>query len=62
MVVGSESPWLETLCLMEGAEMVHTLEYGYIRTKHPKMRAFMPPLFGLKMLRFADIWNDGLLI
>jgi hypothetical protein len=39
LVIGSENPWVEVILLAEGAEMVTTLEYGYINSTHPKLKS-----------------------
>ncbi len=45
LVIGSESPWVEAVCLAAGAEHVTTLEYGVIKTDHPKLSTMTPPEF-----------------
>lgn len=45
LVVGSETPWLESLLLHEGAAHVTTLEYGSIRTDHPQLSTILPEDF-----------------
>lgn len=36
-VVGSETPWVEVLCLSAGAAHVTTIEYGQIVSEHPRI-------------------------
>lgn len=45
LVVGSEVPWVESLCLALGARRVTTLEYGTIETDHPQLETYTPKLF-----------------
>jgi hypothetical protein len=45
LVIGSENPWVEALCLSVGAAEVTTLEYGAIRTDHPQLKTFTPDAF-----------------
>ena len=35
LVIGSETPWVESILLAIGAKHVTTLEYNQIRTNHP---------------------------
>ena len=37
LVVGSETPWVESIMLAIGANHVTTLEYNKIKTTHPKV-------------------------
>ena len=36
LVIGSQSPWIETILIELGAAKITTLEYDVIRTDHPK--------------------------
>ena len=45
LVVGSETPWVESLCLAAGASQVTTLEYGAIKTDHPQLVTYTPKVF-----------------
>ena len=45
LVIGSESPWVEALCLGAGARRVMTLEYARILTDHPQVTTLTPPQF-----------------
>jgi Caenorhabditis protein of unknown function, DUF268 len=45
LVVGSEKPWVEALCLAGGASRVTTLEYGAIQTDHPQLATYTPKVF-----------------
>lgn len=40
--IGSEHPWLEALLLEAGAEHVTTIEYGSIRSEHPRVSTMIP--------------------
>lgn len=42
LVIGSETPWVEELCLSLGARHVGTLEYGAIMNEHPKISTWNP--------------------
>lgn len=45
LVIGSETPWVEVLCLGLGAAQVTTLEYGRITSTHPQVKALTPTEF-----------------
>jgi len=45
LVIGSEIPWLEAICLLLGAKEVVTLEYGKIVSTHPKIKTLTPSEF-----------------
>ena len=45
LVIGSEKPWLEAICLLLGAKEVVTLEYGKIVSSHPKIKTLTPVEF-----------------
>jgi hypothetical protein len=42
LVIGSENPWVEACVLEAGASSVVTLEYGKIRSEHPKIKTLIP--------------------
>jgi hypothetical protein len=50
LVVGSEIPWVEALCIAEGAAHVTTLEYGEIHSGHPSISTMTPVIFREKFL------------
>jgi hypothetical protein len=54
LVIGSEKPWVETICLALGASMVTTLEYGSITSHHPKIKTMIPS-------QFREAYQDGTL-
>jgi hypothetical protein len=54
LVIGSEQPWVETICLALGASMVTTLEYGSITSHHPKIKTIIPS-------QFRESYQDGTL-
>jgi hypothetical protein len=72
LVIGSENPWLEAILLDFGAEHVTTLEFGTIRSEHPKLSSFTPNEFTEKVLigslehdydfvfSFSSLEHDGL--
>jgi len=41
-VIGSEKPWVEAILLQLGAEHVTTIEYGRIKSKHPRITTITP--------------------
>jgi hypothetical protein len=43
LVIGSENPWVESICLLLGARSVTTLEYGRITTDVPQIKTMTPP-------------------
>jgi len=45
LVIGSQSPWVEGICLGAGAAHVFTLEYAEITTNHPRVTTLAPPEF-----------------
>ena len=54
LVIGSEKPWLEAICLFLGAAGVTTLEYGVITSEHPKIKTMVP-------FQFRQGYQDGTL-
>jgi hypothetical protein len=42
LVIGSEKPWVESICLSLGAAHVTTLEYGKIVSEHPQIDTITP--------------------
>ena len=48
LVIGSEKPWVEEICLYAGARHVTTLEYGKIVSHHPQISALTPAEFRSK--------------
>ncbi len=54
LVIGSETPWVEAICLGLGAAHVTTLEYGRINSTHPRVNAMTPD-------RFRTHYRDGTL-
>jgi hypothetical protein len=45
LVIGSQTPWVEGLCLAAGAGHVFTLEYGKLATDHPDVTVLTPEEF-----------------
>ena len=45
LVIGSETPWLESMLLTKGAKMVSTLEYKKLQSTHPQIQTLMPDEF-----------------
>lgn len=71
LVIGSETPWLESLLLFYGAKEIHTLEFGSIISKHARIKTFTPDVFKLKFLSgeivpydfvfsYSSLEHDGL--
>lgn len=48
LVIGSERPWVEVICLYAGARHVTTLEYGKIESQHPQISTLTPAEFRTK--------------
>ena len=42
LVIGTEQPWVEIVCLGLGAGSVTTVEYGKINSEHPKLKTTTP--------------------
>ena len=71
LVIGSQSPWIETILIELGAAKITTLEYDEIRTDHPKIETTTPenlrqaflkgnvPTFDA-MVTFSSLENSGL--
>lgn len=71
LVIGSERPWVEASCLLQGAASVTTLEYGAINSTHPKITALTPatmhqmaldnklPVFDV-VVSFSSVEHSGL--
>jgi hypothetical protein len=51
LVIGSEIPWVEALCLAAGIEHVSTLEYGTIVSEHPSVDTMTPDSFRQSQLQ-----------
>lgn len=45
LVIGSQTPWVEILCLVAGASSVTTLEYAPILSLHPRIKVYTPRRF-----------------
>ncbi|KAF8578944.1 DUF268-domain-containing protein [Ramaria rubella] len=71
LVIGSETPWLESMLLEYGTANLSTLEFGEIQTTHPQLTTFTPQEFTLKFLQgkiapfdfaisYSSIEHDGL--
>ena len=71
LVIGSELPWVEACALEAGAAEVWTLEYGRIKTTHPKIKTVTPdearemyrngdlPLFDA-VITYSSVEHSGL--
>ena len=71
LVIGSQSPWIETILLSLGASKVTTLEYAPIESQHPQLNPMTPlalrkiiksgemPQFD-SMVTFSSIEHSGL--
>ena len=51
LVIGSERPWVEAICLEAGAKEVVTLEYGKISSSHPQVKTYVPSEFNDRFRR-----------
>ena len=45
LIIGSQTPWVEGLCLAAGARHVFTLEYSKLATDHPDVTVLTPEEF-----------------
>jgi hypothetical protein len=61
LVIGSEQPWLEIICLSLGASKVTTLEYGKIISEHPQIQTLTPDEFRAKAINGTLGLFDGIL-
>lgn len=61
LVIGSEQPWLEIICLSLGAAKVTTLEYGRIISEHPQIQTLTPEEFRAKAINGTIGLFDGIL-
>jgi hypothetical protein len=61
LVIGSEQPWLEIICLSLGASKVTTLEYGKIISEHPQIQTLTPDEFREKANNGTLDLFDGIL-
>jgi len=55
LVIGSEYPWVEAICLHLGATQVTTLEYGEIISEHPQIKTLKP---GEVRLQYQNSTNE----
>ncbi len=65
LVIGSERPWIETICLLAGAAHVTTLEYGKIVSEHEKISTMTPTELSKHarfdvVVSFSSIEHSGL--
>ncbi len=67
LVIGSERPWVEVICLYAGARHVTTLEYGKIVSHHPQISTMTPDEFRIQYKNAieqadhsADFFFDGI--
>jgi len=51
-VYGSEYPWVEAIALSSGAEHITTIEYGTIKSSHPRLSTTIP-------INIAEEWLAG---
>merc|ERR1719232_235228 len=61
LVIGSEIPWVESICLYLGAAKITTLEYGKIESHHPQIKAFTPYEFRKKYEEKSMDLFDGVI-
>ncbi|KAJ1453793.1 hypothetical protein M885DRAFT_567033 [Pelagophyceae sp. CCMP2097] len=66
LVVGSQAPWYEALCLAAGAASVTTLEYNELSFEHPSLSTVRPATFWRSPAKFdvilaaSSLDHDGL--
>jgi len=51
LVIGSETPWVESILLAEGVKKITTLEYGTLPNIHPQIFTTTPKDFNIKFLK-----------
>jgi Caenorhabditis protein of unknown function, DUF268 len=62
LVIGSEKPWVEVICLYAGAKHVTTLEYGKIVSHHPQISTLTPSEFRAKYRTLnPSLFFDGVI-
>jgi hypothetical protein len=69
-VIGSQSPWIETILLNKGAKHITTFDYVKIKSDHPKIDTLSPDELADKyltqnlrfdvMVTFSSIEHSGL--
>jgi len=59
LVVGSETPWVESILLSVGFAHVTTLEYGRINTDHEKLSTYTPSEFAKRVMEGAYSGDKG---
>jgi hypothetical protein len=70
LVIGSQTPWIETILLRKGAKNVTTFDYVKIQSDHPQVEVLMPAelseLYFMKkvsfdaMVTFSSVEHSGL--
>ena len=60
LVIGSQQPWIELICLSLGAKKVTTLEYGEIISNHPQIKTETPSTIRKKFLEGTLEKFDGI--
>ena len=61
LIIGSERPWLEVICLSLGVANITTLEYGKIESQHPQITTLTPQEFRSKAIEGTLDEFDGIL-
>ena len=70
LVIGSQSPWIETILLAKGAKNITTFDYVKIENSHPQIEVLMPEQLSEKflntktrydvMITFSSLEHSGL--
>ena len=69
LVIGSQSPWLESILISKGARLVTTFDYIRIVNEHPNIETLLPTEMSKKyedgvrfdvMITFSSIEHSGL--
>ena len=69
LVIGSQTPWIESLLISQGANHVTTFDYIKIESEHPQTETLLPPEMSNKfsngvrydlMVTFSSIEHSGL--
>ena len=70
LVIGSQTPWIETILLNKGAKNITTFDYVKIKSDHPQIEVITPAELSEKylnkrvnydaMITFSSLEHSGL--
>jgi hypothetical protein len=69
LVIGSQTPWIETILLNKGAKHITTFDYVKIKSEHPQVEVITPEELSDKFLKkirydviisFSSVEHSGL--